>query len=464
MSIKSLFIANRGEIAVRIIRAAKSLDIHTVQACSEADTESMAAIHADEWVLIGPAAAQQSYLDIDKIIGAAVAAGCDAVHPGYGFLAENARFAQAVVDAGMVWVGPKANTIEHMGDKVRARAEAKKVGVPTVPGSTGRVGSVEHAAQIAMEIGYPVMIKASAGGGGRGIRVANDEAELRRFAPQAKAEAAAAFGDGGLFIERAVMNARHVEVQILADGERAVHLWERECSLQRRRQKVWEEAPATVLDQTTREALCASAVALAEGTQYSGAGTVEYLYDPATREFFFLEMNTRVQVEHPVTEMITGIDIVVEMLRIAGGERLRLKQSQIKSIGHSIEVRINAEDPAMMFMPCPGTVVNFQQAKGEGIRFDGMLFSGYTVPPYYDSLLGKLIVHADNREAAIDRMAKALDATVIDGINTTIPLHKALAADPLVRSGLVHTQFLEPWLELQELQSQVDETLAGAHL
>ena len=451
MSIQTLFVANRGEIAVRIIRAAKSLGIATVQACSEADTDSLAARLADKTVLVGPAKAEHSYLDIDKMIAAALSMGCDAVHPGYGFLAENSAFAQAVVDAGLRWVGPTAQTIEHMGDKVRARAAAQSAGVPTVPGSTGRVEGLDDTVAIAAEIGYPVMIKASAGGGGRGIRVANDEQELRQFAPQAAAEAKAAFGDGGLFVERALQNARHIEVQILADGEHAIHLWERECSLQRRRQKVWEEAPAAILDQPTREALCASAVALAKGTNYSGAGTVEYLFDSSTGEFFFLEMNTRVQVEHPITEMITGVDIVAEMLRIAGGETLRLQQKDIRREGHSIEVRINAEDPTMMFMPCPGTVDKLTLPSGEGVRFDSMLYQGYTVPPYYDSLLAKLIVHAADRGAAIERLAAALDSLEIGGIATTIPLHKALAADADVRSGQVHTQFLEPWLESQDL-------------
>lgn len=451
MSIQTLFIANRGEIAVRIIRAAKELGITTVQACSEADTDSLPARMADRWVLVGPASAESSYLHVEKMIQAAVEAGCDAVHPGYGFLAENAGFAQAVVDAGMRWVGPSAQTIEHMGDKVRARAAAQAAGVPTVPGSAGRIEGMGSTVTIAEQIGYPVMIKASAGGGGRGIRVANNEQELRKLAPQAAAEALAAFGDGGLFIERALPTARHIEVQILADGKRAIHLWERECSLQRRRQKVWEEAPAQILDEATREALCASAVSLAEGTQYSGAGTVEYLYEPETGAFFFLEMNTRIQVEHPVTEMITGVDIVAQMLRIAGGEPLALQQEDIAIDGHSIEVRINAENPAMMFMPCPGVIEKLSVPSGEGIRFDSMLYEGYTVPPYYDSMLAKLIVHAATRDAAIERLSSALSGLCIDGISTTIPLHAALAKDEQVRSGNVHTQWLEPWLEQQNL-------------
>nr|MDA3889165.1 acetyl-CoA carboxylase biotin carboxylase subunit [Allgaiera sp.] len=327
-----------------------------------------------------------------------------------------------------------------------ARSAAILVGVPVVPGSDGRIIEIERAALVAAEVGYPVMIKAAAGGGGRGIRVAETEEDLRRLAPQARAEAEAAFGDGGIYLERAVRAPRHIEVQVLGDGTDAVHCHERECSLQRRRQKVWEEAGAVCLTESTRAALCASAVALAKSVGYSGAGTLEYLYEEASDSFFFIEMNTRIQVEHPVTEITTGIDLIEEMLRIAGGEPLRLRQSEIHPQGHAIEVRINAEDPARQFLPFPGRVGALQIPEGAGIRFDHMLYEGYQIPPFYDSLLGKLIVHAPTRAEAIAKLSGALSGLSIDGVKTTIPLHQALAADAEVRAGRFHTQWLEPWL------------------
>jgi len=323
--------------------------------------------------------------------------------------------------------------------------------VPVVPGSDGRVASVDAAVVAAEAVGYPVMVKAAAGGGGRGIRVAEDEAALRRLAPQAQQEAQAAFGDGGLYLERAIVNARHIEVQILGDGERAVHCFERECSLQRRRQKVWEEAPAACLSPDRRAELCESAVALARSVGYSGAGTLEYLYDETTGEFFFIEMNTRIQVEHPVTEMVTGLDLVAEMIRIAGGAPLSIAQEDVALSGHAIEVRINAEDPANGFMPFPGVVGALKTPEGEGVRFDAMLYEGYQIPPFYDSLLGKLIVHAPDRARAIAALEAALEDLSIDGLKTTIPLHKALARDGEVKAGRFHTQFLEPWLEANPL-------------
>ncbi|MBP5858436.1 acetyl-CoA carboxylase biotin carboxylase subunit [Marivibrio halodurans] len=454
MAIRKLFVANRGEIAVRVVKAAQALGIRAVQAYSEADADMLAVRLAEESVCVGPPQAAKSYLDKEGLVRAAKEAGCDAVHPGYGFLAENADFAAMVEAAGLVFVGPSAATIRKMGDKAAARAAAIAAGVPVVPGSDGRVASVDAAVEAAETVGYPVMIKAAAGGGGRGIRVAGDEAELRKLAPQAQQEAQAAFGDGGLYLERAIVEARHIEVQILGDGTRAVHCYERECSLQRRRQKVWEEAPAACLTTDRREELCASAVALAESVGYRGAGTLEYLYDERTGEFFFIEMNTRIQVEHPVSEMITGIDLVAWMIRIAGGEALSMAQTDIAIDGHAIEVRINAEDPANGFMPFPGVVGALDVPEGPGLRFDGMIYEGYQIPPFYDSLLGKLIVHAGDRAAAIEAMAAALDRFSVEGLKTTIPLHKALARDEAVRAGAFHTQFLEPWLEAHPLTAQ----------
>ena len=447
MPISKLLIANRGEIAVRIIRAAKALGIKTVQVHSAADADSLAVKMADEAVNIGPPHAAKSYLNIANIIAATLQTGADAVHPGYGFLAENAGFADAVVAAGLKFVGPSGDAIRTMGDKVAARNAAKAAGVPCVPGSDGRIDDLVEALALAGRIGFPIMIKAAAGGGGRGIRIAQNMDELEQLMPQASAEAQAAFGDGGLYLEKVIEKARHIEVQILGDGQHAIHCFERECSLQRRRQKVWEEAPSAMLPQAVREKLCHSAVALAETVHYSGAGTLEYLYDDTTHEFYFIEMNTRIQVEHPVTEMITGIDLVQEMIRIAGGEALRFKQSDVKMKGHAVEVRINAEDPAKNFMPNPGTITSLKIPNGEGIRFDTMLFEGYQVPPFYDSLLGKLIVWAETRAEAIALMARALNDLDIGGIKTTKPLHQLLAADADVLNANFHTRWLEPWLE-----------------
>jgi acetyl-CoA carboxylase, biotin carboxylase subunit len=353
MTIRSVLIANRGEIAVRIIRAAKALGIRTVQVHSAADAEMLAVKLADEAVDIGPPAPKKSYLNIDAVIAAAKAAKVDAVHPGYGFLSENGDFADAVGAAGMAFVGPSGDAIRLLGDKVSAREVAARAGVPTVPGSGGRVLTLDDARRIAERTGFPVMIKAAAGGGGRGIRIVETLADLEKQFPLASAEAAAAFGDGGLYMEKVITRARHVEVQIFGDGENFVHLYERECSLQRRRQKVWEEAPAFQLPQDVRKKLCESAVALAREVRYTGAGTVEYLYDEETREFYFIEVNTRIQVEHPVTEMITGVDLVQEMLKVAGGAPLSLKQDDIKPHGHAIECRINAENPFKDFAPSP---------------------------------------------------------------------------------------------------------------
>jgi acetyl-CoA carboxylase biotin carboxylase subunit len=447
MAIAKLLVANRGEIAVRVIRAARELGIATVQVHSAADADSLAVRMADQAVNIGPPHASKSYLNIEAILAAARATGADAVHPGYGFLAENAGFADAVEAAGLVFVGPKGDAIRVMGDKVAARVAAEAAGVPVVPGSDGRIDDPERARAVALAIGFPVMIKAAAGGGGRGIRIAHDMGEFETLMPQASAEAKAAFGDGGLYIEKVIEKARHIEVQILGDGTRAIHCFERECSLQRRRQKVWEEAPSAVLPQAVREKLCASAVALAEAVNYRGAGTLEYLYDDETQHFYFIEMNTRIQVEHPVTEMITGIDLVREMIRVAGGEPLAFRQEDVAMRGHAIEVRINAEDPAKGFLPAPGTVSSLRIPGGPGTRFDTMLYQGYQVPPFYDSLLGKLIVWDETRPRAIDRMARALAELEVGGLATTKPLHQLLAGDEAVRAARFHTRWLEPWLE-----------------
>jgi len=446
MTIKTLFVANRGEIAVRIIRAAQALGIRTIQAVSAADRDMLAARMADEVAEIGPPHATRSYLDKDAVVAAAVASGADAIHPGYGFLSENADFAAMVESAGLLFVGPAPETIRAMGDKAVAREIAARAGVPTVPGSEGRVENPDAARQAAEAIGYPLMIKAAAGGGGRGIRVAMSPADLEALIPQASAEARVAFGDGGLYLERFAPRARHIEVQILGDGKSVVHLYERECSLQRRRQKVWEEAPAARLAPERREALCASAVRLAESVRYRGAGTLEYLYDEQTGDFYFIEMNTRIQVEHPVTEMIAGVDLVQSMLRIAGGEPLPYRQSEIAIRGHAIEVRINAEDPAKEFAPSPGRVTRLRTPEGEGVRFDTMLYEGYVVPPFYDSLLGKLIVSGTSREEALRRLQAALRDLSIEGLATTRRLHLALLEDEDVRNGAVHTRWLEDWL------------------
>ncbi len=453
MPLQTILIANRGEIAVRIIRAAHALGCRAVQVYSGADADMLAVKLADAAIEIGPPQASKSYLNVEAILRAAVESGADAVHPGYGFLAENAGFAQAVENAGLVFIGPTPGTIRTMGDKAAAKTAAVAAGVPVVPGSDGVLEDFETAPSFAAAIGYPVMIKAAAGGGGRGIRVASDATELAALLPQASAEARAAFGDGGLYLERFVARARHIEVQVLGDGDRAVHLGERECSLQRRRQKVWEEAPAATLPARARAELCASAVRLARACRYRGAGTVEYLYNDETGEFFFIEMNTRIQVEHPVTEMVTGVDLVAEMIRIAGGEPLRFAQGDIVARGHAIEVRINAEDATRGFAPCPGTVTGLRTPGGFGVRFDSLLYPGCTVPPFYDSLLGKLTVWSDTRDSALARLRAALAELDVTGVSTTAPLHAALARDPEVAAGRVHTRWLEGWLDRAALDT-----------
>lgn len=455
-----VLVANRGEIAVRIIRAARELGLATVAVYSDADADSLAVQMADEAVRIGPAHASKSYLSVDAVLQAALDTGAGAVHPGYGFLSENAAFAERVEQAGLVFVGPTPHAIRTMGDKAAARAAAMAAGVPTVPGSVGVVDDAEHAVALARDIGYPIMIKASAGGGGRGIRVAADEAALRQQFVLATTEAQAAFGHGAVYLERFIRRARHIEVQILGDGHKVLHCFERECSLQRRRQKVWEEAPSVAIDDPTRAALCESALRLARAVSYRGAGTLEYLYDEDSGEYFFIEMNTRIQVEHPITEMVTGIDLVREMLRVALGHPLSLRQEDIRLQGAAIEVRINAENPAKGFAPSPGRVSALRVPGGPGVRFDSMLYAGYTVPAYYDSLLGKLIVHDVDRPAALRRLRRALRELQVEGVHTTVPLHQALSSDPNVVAARFHTGFLESWLATNPLQTPSTESVA----
>ncbi|MDE2791134.1 MAG: acetyl-CoA carboxylase biotin carboxylase subunit [Paracoccaceae bacterium] len=460
LPIKKLAIANRGEIACRVNRAAKDLGLETVQLVSEADTVSLAARLADEVKVIGPPHPVRSYLNANAVLSAARESGADAVHPGYGFLSENAGFADAVERAGLIFVGPSGSTIRLMGDKVAARTQARNAGVPTVPGSDSVITDMDEAMALAESIGFPVMIKASSGGGGRGIRVAENAEELRKLAPQASSEAAAAFGDTGIYIEKLIEKARHIEVQVLGDGLDVVHYFERECSLQRRRQKVWEEAPSAAVCDSVRARLCASAVDLAKSVNYRGAGTVEYLYDDLTGEFYFIEMNTRIQVEHPVTEMICGTDLVVGMIRVCAGEALESTQVEIARNGHAIEVRLNAEDPANNFMPCPGIVSGLRIPRGDGIRFDHMLYDGYAVPPFYDSLLGKLIVWGPDRRRAMARLNSALDRLAIGGLPTTAPLFEALADSADVQANAIHTGWMEKWLEqnTDKLTSQGETT------
>jgi acetyl-CoA carboxylase biotin carboxylase subunit len=450
MAFSRLLIANRGEIAVRIQRAARELGMTTIQVYSAADPDSLAVKMADKAINIGPPHAAKSYLNISAILEAAEATGAEAIHPGYGFLSESAAFADAVEAAGLVFVGPAGSTIRAMGDKAAARAAAEKAGVPVVPGSEGRVADFTRARSAAAEIGYPVLIKAAAGGGGRGIRVVESAEGLEAAFDQAGAEAKAAFGDGGLYLEKFIARARHIEVQVLGDGGDAIHCYERECSLQRRRQKLWEEAPSLALKPDVRDAICACAVQLAKSVGYRGAGTLEFLYDDATGRFYFIEMNTRIQVEHPVTEMVTGVDLLREMLRIAAGASLAYKQSDIRLRGHAVEARINAEDPSLNFRPSPGTVTDYRAPGGVGTRFDTLLYQGYQVSPFYDSLVGKLIVWDETRTAALARMRRALTELIVEGIATTKPLHQDLVEDDAVRKGAFHTRWLEDWLSTRE--------------
>ena len=442
-----VLIANRGEIALRILRACKELDIKTVAVHSKIDAALKHVKLADEAVCIGPNPSPQSYLNVPALISAMEITGASAVHPGYGFLAENADFAEQVEKSGFVFIGPTADVIRVMGDKVAAIKAMKAAGVPTVPGSDGSLSNdPETLRSTALRIGYPVIIKAAAGGGGRGMRVVENEEALITAVSITQTEAAAAFGDGTVYMEKFLQNPRHVEVQVLSDGQgQAIHLGDRDCSLQRRHQKVLEEAPAPGIPEDARQAVFESCVKACIQINYRGAGTFEFLYEDG--HFYFIEMNTRVQVEHPVSEMITGVDIVKEQLLIASGRPLSFKQEDIIFRGHSFECRINAEDP-VTFMPQPGTINAYHAPGGNGIRVDSHIYNGYTVPPNYDSLIGKVITYGHDREAALSRMRIALDEMVIDGIKTNIPLHEDLVRDEAFKKGGVNIHYLEKKLGL----------------
>jgi acetyl-CoA carboxylase, biotin carboxylase subunit len=443
--VKRVLVANRGEIAVRIIRAARDLGISTVAVYSSADAEGLHVRLADAAVQIGPPQASKSYLVVDAILGAAKETGADAVHPGYGFLSESAAFAAAVAEAGLTFVGPEAAVIERMGDKVAARQVAAAAGVPTVPGTAGAVDDLDAAVAAAGDTGYPVMLKAAAGGGGRGIRVVDDEAGLRVAFPQASREAASAFGDGRMYLERFVRRARHVEVQVLGDGADVVHLYERECSLQRRRQKVVEEATAPGIDAGVRTAMTGAAVALCREVGYRSAGTVEFLVDDETGDWSFIEMNTRIQVEHPVTELVTGVDLVAEQLRIAAGEPLRLRQDDVAARGHAVEFRVVAEDPEKGFMPSPGRIGRVVLPAGPWVRCDTWLEPDTQVSPFYDSLLAKVVVWGEDRGSALRRARRALAEFAVEGVPTTAGLCTALLDEPWFAAGEFHTGTLEEW-------------------
>ncbi len=444
MAIEKILIANRGEIALRIHRAAHEMGIKTVAVHSTADADAMHVRLADEAVCIGPPPAVDSYLNIPAIISAAEISHADAIHPGYGFLSENAQFAEIVESHNITWIGPKPEHIRTMGDKVEAKRSAGALGLPLVPGSDGAISEIEDAKKIAREVGYPVIIKAASGGGGRGMKVVNSEEELETQMQQAGTEAKAAFGDATVYLEKYLGNPRHIEFQIFGDGNgKAIHLGERDCSLQRRHQKVLEEAPSPVLSAAERERMgmiCANAMA---DMGYRGAGTIEFLWENG--EFYFIEMNTRLQVEHPVTEMITGIDLVREQIRVAEGKSLSVTQDEVTFSGHAVECRINAEDP-QTFMPSPGTVSWYHPPGGLYVRVDSGLYHGYKVPPYYDSMIAKLIVYGATREACLMRLRRALGEFVIEGMKTTIPLHQKLLDDPEFQNGDYTIKWLEEWL------------------
>ena len=440
---KRVFVANRGEIAVRVIRACQKLGIETVAAVSDADRESMAARLATRAVCIGPASATASYLNANALVTAAVGTGCEALHPGYGFLSERAEFSRLCEENEIAFIGPTPEAIQSMGDKLTAIGIADKADVARVPGSDS-VGSVEQARANADRIGYPFLFKATAGGGGRGMRLVRDAAELESAMRSAASEAQAAFGNSTLYMEKYVQSARHIEIQILADQHgNVVQLGERDCSVQRRHQKLIEEAPSAFISSATRERLAQASVRLARQVNYRGAGTIEFVYDEKSHEAYFLEMNTRIQVEHPVTEMVTGIDLVAEQIRVASGEPLSFQQQDVTTTGHAIECRINAEDPSRNFMPSPGRITSWTAPSGEGVRVDTHCESGYLVPPYYDSLLAKLIVHGRDRAHAIERMREALRAFHVEGVSTTIGFHLEVMTNDDFVAGRVNTRWVE---------------------
>ncbi len=441
---EKILIANRGEIALRVIRACREMGIRSVAVHSTADADAMHVRMADESVCIGPNPSSQSYLSVPAVISACEITGAQAIHPGYGFLSENASFVQALEDHGITFIGPTAEHIRIMGDKITAKETAKSLGIPVVPGSDGGVPDTETAKKVAKEIGYPVIIKATAGGGGRGMKVAKDEDELEVAFRTARSEAKAAFGNDEVYMEKYLQKPRHIEIQVFGDGKgKAVHLGERDCSLQRRHQKVFEEAPGPVITPEKRAeigATCADAVAK---INYAGAGTIEFLYEDD--EFYFIEMNTRLQVEHPVTEAIFGVDLVREQIRVAAGLPMSFAQDDLLVNGHAIEVRINAEK-LPNFAPCPGKITQYHAPGGLGVRMDSALYDGYSIPPYYDSLIGKLIVHGRDRPEALARLNRALGELIVDGIDTTIPLFHALLQEPDIQTGNYSIHWLEKWL------------------
>jgi acetyl-CoA carboxylase biotin carboxylase subunit len=452
MAIQKLLIANRGEIALRIHRACHEMGIKTVAVHSTADADAMHVRLADETVCIGPPPAIDSYLNIPNIISAAEIVHADAIHPGYGFLSENAQFAEIVESHNIVWVGPKPEHIRIMGDKIEAKRTAAALGLPLVPGSDGALTSVAEAHKLAAEIGYPVLIKAASGGGGRGMKVVQSDNQLESLMSQAASEARSAFGDDTVYMEKYLADPRHIEFQVFGDGNGgAIHLGERDCSLQRRHQKVLEEAPSPVITPEERERMGEIVRKAMSDMGYRGAGTIEFLYENG--EFYFIEMNTRLQVEHPVTEMITGIDLVREQIRVAQGEGLSCTQDQLQFHGHAIECRINAEDP-MTFAPSPGLVKNYVAPGGMHVRVDSGLYTGYKVPPYYDSMIGKLIVYGTTRERCIMRLRRALEEFVVEGMKTTIPLHQELVRDEEFLAGDYTIKWLEQWLEKQRVAAE----------
>jgi acetyl-CoA carboxylase biotin carboxylase subunit len=438
---KKILIANRGEIALRIIRTCREMGIKTVAVYSEADRESLHIRFADEAVCIGPPPSRESYLNIPRIIAAAEITGAEAIHPGYGFLAENAEFSGICANSGIKFIGPSPEMINSMGDKAYAKETMKKSGVPVVPGSDGVVKTADEAKQIAAQFGYPVMIKASAGGGGKGMRIVHTEDELENNFNMATSEALSAFGNGDVYVEKFVEEPRHIEIQVLGDMHgNVVHLGERDCTIQRRHQKLIEETPSPFIDDEVREAMGTAAVKGAKGVRYEGAGTVEFIVDK-NKNFYFMEMNTRIQVEHPVTEMVTNVDLIREQISVAAGLRIRVRK--VKRIGHSIECRINAENPDKNFAPSPGKITTFHIPGGLGVRVDTHGYAGYIMPPYYDSMIAKLIVYADTRNEAIAKMYRSLDEFVIEGIHSTIPFHKKVMQNAVFQEGNYDTGFIE---------------------